>query len=105
VRGNEGEDLHIMASHAAAAGFDFADRPFTSFLEAATEAMNSRLYGGIHWRYDNEDGLTHGLAVGHYVYDTQLAPIPEPGTGVLGLLAAMLLLPIRTGRKQWQVQP
>jgi hypothetical protein len=40
--------------------------------------MNSRLYGGIHWRYDNEDGLTGGTAVGHFVSVTQLLPIPEP---------------------------
>jgi hypothetical protein len=40
--------------------------------------MNSRYYGGIHWRYDNEDGLTGGTAVGHFVSATQLLPIPEP---------------------------
>jgi hypothetical protein len=70
-----------------------ADRTFNTFSEAATEAMNSRLYGGIHWRYDNEDGLAGGMALGHYVFDTQLQPIPEPSTCVLlalGLIGCVI---------------
>jgi membrane-associated phospholipid phosphatase len=69
----------------SAEGFSVADRSFSSFSQASTEAMNSRLYGGIHWRYDNEDGLAGGTALGNYVYATMLRPVPEPGTA--GLLA------------------
>jgi hypothetical protein len=73
-------------------GFVVPDRTFTSFSQAATEGANSRLYGGIHWDFDNQDGLTGGRAVGHYVFATQLRPIPEPATFVLlvlGLLASL----------------
>jgi hypothetical protein len=64
-------------------GFVVPDRTFTSFSQASQEAADSRLYAGIHWRYDNEDGLALGRALGKYVFDTQLRPIPEPATWLL----------------------
>ena len=68
---------------ASTEGFSVPDRTFTSISQASEEAANSRLYGGIHWSFDNEDGLAGGRALGHYVFATQLRPIPEPGTSVL----------------------
>jgi membrane-associated phospholipid phosphatase len=38
-------------------------RHFTSFQQAAEEAAMSRVYGGIHFPYDNADGLATGRAV------------------------------------------
>ncbi|MBC7852851.1 MAG: phosphatase PAP2 family protein [Pirellulaceae bacterium] len=43
------------------------DRSFTSFSQAAQESAVSRLYGGIHWRFDNEDGVSTGTALGEFV--------------------------------------
>ena len=37
-----------------------APRRFDSFAEAASEAAISRLYGGIHFSFDNDDGLASG---------------------------------------------
>jgi membrane-associated phospholipid phosphatase len=42
-------------------------RSFTSFAQAADEAGMSRIYGGIHFMYDNRDGLASGRALGQYV--------------------------------------
>ena len=42
-------------------------RAFTSFLQAAQEAALSRLYGGIHFRSDNEAGLAQGICIGKKV--------------------------------------
>jgi membrane-associated phospholipid phosphatase len=39
-------------------------RSFANFQQAAEEAALSRLYGGIHFRFDNVDGLATGRAVG-----------------------------------------
>lgn len=44
-------------------------RQFSSFIEAAREAGQSRIYGGIHFDFDNEAGFTAGQSVGHYVMD------------------------------------
>ncbi len=73
-------------------GFSVPDRTYTSFSQASTEASNSRLYGGIHWSFDNEDGLAGGRAIGHYISATQLRPIPEPATCVLLLLGLIGVL-------------
>src|SRR4029450_2765856 len=58
-------------------GSDFLPRVFrlfTSFSAAAREAALSRLYGGIHYRSANEDGLTSGIAVGMWTFRNYLQP-------------------------------
>lgn len=49
-------------------------RSFTSFSEAAEEAGRSRIYGGIHYEFDNQDGLNGGRLVGGYAYEHCLQP-------------------------------
>jgi membrane-associated phospholipid phosphatase len=44
-------------------------RTFDSFDEAAAEAAVSRLYGGIHFAFDNEDGLASGKCIGQAITD------------------------------------
>ena len=44
-------------------------RDFKSFNDAAQEAANSRMYGGIHFDCDIIDGLEQGKCVGNYVLD------------------------------------
>jgi hypothetical protein len=39
-------------------------RSFTSFSHAAHEAAESRLYGGIHYRFGNQNGLDAGICIG-----------------------------------------
>jgi membrane-associated phospholipid phosphatase len=43
-------------------------RTFRSFQQAADEAGMSRIYGGIHYQFDNQDGLATGGAVGRFVF-------------------------------------
>lgn len=43
-------------------------RCFESFDEAAKEAGQSRIYGGIHFQFANQDGLKLGKTVGHHSY-------------------------------------
>ncbi|MFN0274902.1 MAG: vanadium-dependent haloperoxidase [Chitinophagales bacterium] len=42
-------------------------REFLSFRIAAAEAAKSRMYGGIHFDCDIDDGLVQGICVGEYV--------------------------------------
>jgi membrane-associated phospholipid phosphatase len=44
-------------------------RTFGSFAEAAAEAAMSRLYGGIHYSFDNVEGLAAGQCVGRAIGD------------------------------------
>ena len=40
--------------------YGFSPRSFSDFYDYAQEAAVSRLYGGIHYRFDNENGFTCG---------------------------------------------
>jgi hypothetical protein len=44
-------------------------RSFGSFEEAAEEAAISRLYGGIHYPFGNNNGLTQGRCIGQVILD------------------------------------
>jgi hypothetical protein len=46
-----------------------APRTFTSFDEAAAEAAVSRLYAGIHYPFDNDNGLAQGRCIGQVILD------------------------------------
>jgi hypothetical protein len=47
--------------------FGIKSREIKSFRAASQEAAMSRLYGGIHYRFDNENGLAAGRRLGEYV--------------------------------------
>ena len=49
-------------------------RKFDSLWAAAEEAGMSRIYGGIHWQFDNTEGLRVGRSLGEYVYRNTLRP-------------------------------
>jgi membrane-associated phospholipid phosphatase len=53
-------------------------RKFSGFFEAAYEAAVSRMYGGIHFRSANEDGLKTGFAVGGWTFTHIMRPGYHP---------------------------
>jgi len=60
-------------------------RTFTSFSQAAQEAAISRLYGGIHYSFDNNDGLVAGTKIGNLVASKFfLAQEHAPSAGLVG---------------------
>lgn len=61
-------------------GLPGVTRSFTSFSDAAEEAGQSRVYGGIHWQFDNQAGLEAGRALGDLVYFSELRPIEAVST-------------------------
>jgi hypothetical protein len=62
----------------------FAARSYTSLSQMAAESAASRLYGGIHWSFDNNVALTAGTAVGQYVAANFLRPVErEAAAGVV----------------------
>lgn len=60
-------------------GLPGVTRSFTSLWDAAEEAGMSRIYGGIHWKFDNTDGLQVGKTLGEYVTRHTLQPRPRNG--------------------------
>jgi hypothetical protein len=47
--------------------FGIASREIRSFRDAAQEASVSRLYGGIHYRFDLDAGNASGKKLGAYI--------------------------------------
>jgi hypothetical protein len=70
-----GNDVIPFTSTAEiSAGGPTITRSFTGFWQAAEEAGASRIYGGIHWSFDNQAGLQAGHSVGEFVADNLLQP-------------------------------
>jgi membrane-associated phospholipid phosphatase len=55
-------------------GLPGVTRSYASFSAAAQECADSRVYAGIHWRFDCTAGLTMGNEVGDYVVTHFLLP-------------------------------
>jgi hypothetical protein len=50
-------------------------RSYTSFSQAAAENGDSRIYLGVHWRFDDTYGQIAGRQVADYVFDHDFAPV------------------------------
>jgi membrane-associated phospholipid phosphatase len=61
-------------------GLPNVQRAYESLWAAAEEAGMSRIYGGIHWQFDNTQGLAVGKGIGSYVVRNFLQP-REAGAG------------------------
>jgi len=67
-----GEELRsIEVSNPAVPGVSFH---YTRFSEITTDIDDARVYGGIHYRFDQKAGARQGKRVADYVYTTQLRP-------------------------------
>jgi membrane-associated phospholipid phosphatase len=56
-------------------GLPGVTRSYSSFDAAAAEAGQSRIYGGIHFQFDNRAGLATGSALGQFVFQNFLTPV------------------------------
>lgn len=58
------DNSHVGRSKDPSTGVEFKSRSFKSFNQFAVESADSRFYGGIHTRQDNETGLVEGRKIG-----------------------------------------
>jgi membrane-associated phospholipid phosphatase len=77
-----------------------AKRCFSSFTEAAAEAGDSRLMGGIHFPTDNIEGLITGEKIGNEVMANAFNAVAEPSSVPALAAAAAFLIGLRR-RAQW----
>jgi hypothetical protein len=59
----------------ASEGAPGTTRTFAGFWEAAQEAGRSRIYGGIHYEFDNREGLRSGRDLADYIAGRFLLPV------------------------------
>lgn len=67
-------------------------RDFDGFWSAAEEAGRSRIYGGIHFEFSNQQGLSSGAQLGDYVASNFLTVVPEPTSLAILALGVSALL-------------
>jgi PAP2 superfamily len=63
-------------------------RSFGAFEAAAAEAAMSRLYAGIHYRFDNDHGLAQGRCIGQVIVDRMVFTREGAGDPSIGPYAA-----------------
>jgi membrane-associated phospholipid phosphatase len=71
-------------------GLPGVTRSFSRLSQAAAEAGQSRIYGGIHWQFDNQAGLESGAALADFVFFNELRPNAAIATCVPGPTALCL---------------
>jgi hypothetical protein len=52
-------------------------RSFQSFSQAEDENGQSRIYLGIHWKFDKTQAIAQGRKVGDYVFDHAFLPLDD----------------------------
>lgn len=62
-------------------GFPGVTRSYESFSSAAEEQAISRIYGGVHFSFDNTAGQSIGRDVGQFLLDDVLEPLNNRGQG------------------------
>lgn len=80
------------------------ERCFSSFSQAAAEAGISRIYGGIHYEFDNSPAIDAGKQVGWWVAANAFGgpEVPEPATWAM-MLAGFGMLSVALRRRRVSV--
>ena len=48
---------------------------YTTFKRIVDDVDDARVYGGIHFRFDQEAGGRQGQRIGEYIYKERLRPV------------------------------
>lgn len=54
-------------------------RQYSSFSQAAQENADSRVWLGVHWRFDQTAGQALGQSIADFIADTRFEPVAAPG--------------------------
>ena len=67
-------DANAVLSHPGIAGVILH---YTSFSQITDDIDDARVYGGIHFRFDQDAGARQGRHVGRYAYTNTLRPTDD----------------------------
>ena len=67
-------DVEVRATWKQSNGAPDVTHTFSTLSDAGQESADSRIYGGIHYRFDNVAGQTAGKAVADYVFANFMTP-------------------------------
>ena len=68
------DDIPITLTWRQSGGLPEVSHQFGGFWEAAEEHSMARIYGGVHYRFDQEAGQQIGTAVAEFVFSNYMTP-------------------------------
>ena len=68
------DDIPVAATWRQSGGQPDITRHYATLTDVAQEQADSRIFGGIHFRFDNEAGQTAGRSVADYVFANFMRP-------------------------------
>lgn len=82
------DDVAYVLNSAESMPSGLNTRSFTSFSQAEWENGMSRIYLGVHWIFDAEDGIKLGNDIADWVGANMFQAVPEPASPVLMMIFA-----------------
>jgi hypothetical protein len=73
------DGIPVTATWRQSGGLPEVSHQFDSFWQVAQEQADSRIYAGIHFRFDNEAGQEIGKDVAEFVFGNVMKPRRHPG--------------------------
>jgi hypothetical protein len=92
------DDVDYVLNSAEAMPSGVNTRSFNSFSQAEWENGMSRVYLGVHWVFDAEDGIQLGNDIADWVGANMFQAVPEPGGATL-LTIALAAATLSTRRR------
>jgi hypothetical protein len=72
---------------------NLAPRTFTHFSDAADENAQSRIYIGVHFDFDKEQGVIEGYHIADYDFNHELQPLHGSQNGIADNILNTVLVP------------
>ncbi|MBL9164982.1 MAG: phosphatase PAP2 family protein [Planctomycetaceae bacterium] len=94
------DDVNFVLNSAESMPSGNTTRSFTSFSQAESENGMSRVYMGVHWIFDAEDGIQLGNDIADWVGANAFQAVPEPAAA--GLLTIALVAATLSRRRRAQ---
>jgi hypothetical protein len=81
------DDVSFVLNSAESMPSGLNTRSFDSFSQAEWENGMSRVYLGVHWVFDSEDGIQLGNDIAKWIGANMFQAVPEPGAMALASIA------------------
>jgi hypothetical protein len=87
------DDFNTQAENQYGDILDLQPRTFAHFSDAADENAQSRIYLGIHFDFDKEQGVAEGYRIADYDFNNELQPLHGQQTGIADNILNTVLAP------------
>lgn len=87
------DDFNTQAENQYGDILNLAPRTYNHFSDAANENAQSRVYIGVHFDFDKQQGVDEGYRIADYVFNNELQPLHGGQTGIAVNILNTVLAP------------